>query len=66
MVILLNGVRRELPAECSAAQLLEQLDLAGKRLALEVNMEIVPRSQYLLHRLKEGDRVEVVHAIGGG
>lgn len=66
MVIFVNGVRRELTAGCSAAQLLEQLDLTGKRLALEVNMEIVPRSQYAVHYLKEGDRVEVVHAIGGG
>ena len=66
MVILINGTRRELPAGCTAALLLEQLDLTGKRLALEVNMEIVPRSQYATHRLNEGDRVEVVHAIGGG
>lgn len=66
MVIFVNGVRRELAAGCSAAQLLEQLDLTGKRLALEVNMEIVPRSQYAVHYLREGDRVEVVHAIGGG
>ena len=66
MVIFVNGARRELVAGCSAAQLLEQLELAGKRLALEVNMEIVPRSQYATHLLNEGDRVEVVHAIGGG
>ena len=66
MVIFVNGARRELAAGCSAAQLLEQLELAGKRLALEVNMEIVPRSQYATHLLNEGDRVEVVNAIGGG
>ena len=66
MVILINGTPRELSAGCSAAQLLEQLGLTGKRLALEVNMEIVPRSGYATHHFKEGDRVEVVHAIGGG
>ncbi len=66
MVIVVNGTRHELAAECSAQQLLEQLGLTGKRLALEINMEIVPRSVYATHYLREGDRVEVVHAIGGG
>ena len=66
MVILVNGTRRELPAGCSAAQLLEQLGLVGQRLALEVNMEILPRSFYATHLLHDGDRVEVVQAIGGG
>ena len=66
MVILVNGTARELSAGSSAAQLLEQLGLTGKRLALEVNLEIVPRSSYATHHFKEGDRVEVVHAIGGG
>jgi len=66
MVILVNGAPRELPAGCSAALLLEQLGLTGKRLALEVNAEIVPRSRYAVYLLNEGDRVEVVHAIGGG
>ena len=66
MVILVNGARHELAAGCSAQQLLEHLGLTGKRLALEVNMEIVPRSVYATHCLQEGDRVEVVHAIGGG
>jgi len=66
MLIFVNGTQRELAAGCNVAQLLEQLELAGKRLALEVNMEIVPRSQYATHLLYEGDRIEVVHAIGGG
>ena len=40
--------------------------LAGKRVAVEVNLEIVPRSQHATRVLREGDRVEIVHAIGGG
>jgi sulfur carrier protein len=40
--------------------------LTAKRLAVEVNQEIVPRSTYAAHRLRTGDRVEIVHAIGGG
>jgi sulfur carrier protein len=48
------------------ADLIDQLSLTGKRLAVEVNEDIVPRSQHAERRLNDGDRVEVVHAIGGG
>jgi len=47
-------------------QLVEQLNLSGRRLAVEVDREIVPRSAYAETRLGEGARVEIVHAIGGG
>ncbi|MGM0594452.1 MAG: sulfur carrier protein ThiS [Pseudomonadota bacterium] len=66
MNILLNGEARQVPDNCSAAQLVEQLELTGKRIAMEVNREIVPRSDYPHHTLSEGDKVEIVHAIGGG
>jgi len=46
--------------------LLEEMALTGKRLAVEVNLEIVPRSSHMTHMLRAGDRVEIVHAIGGG
>lgn len=46
--------------------LMVTLDLLGKRVAVEVNGELVPRSLHAQHVLAEGDRVEVVHAIGGG
>ena len=46
--------------------LIDQLDLTGKRLAVEVNEEVVPRSEHGEFRLRDGDRVEIVHAIGGG
>jgi len=66
MHISLNGeVRETLPA-ATIVVLIEQLQLEGKRLAVEVNEEVVPRSQYAQYRLSEGDRVEIVHAIGGG
>lgn len=64
--ILLNGDAREIPAGYSAFDLISSLDLADKRLALEVNREIVPRSQYKQTPLRAGDTVEIVHAIGGG
>ncbi len=66
MQLLVNGQVTEMPAELTARQLVERLELAGKRIALEVNGEIVPRSVYAERRLREGDKVEIVHAIGGG
>ncbi len=66
MEIILNGKPYRLSEEATVADLLEGLDLAGRRIALEVNEVIVPRSRYQEHRLAAGDRVEIVHAIGGG
>lgn len=66
MQLQVNGQATELPAGLTARGLLERMDLAGKRVALEVNGEIVPRSVLAAHELKDGDKVEIVHAIGGG
>lgn len=66
MHIQLNGEPYELPDGQSVADLLQRLDLTGRRLAVELNRDIVPRSQHATTALAEGDRVEVVHAIGGG
>lgn len=66
MRIELNGEPFELPDNQSVADLLARLDLTGRRVAVELNLDIVPRSQHDSTRLAEGDRVEVVHAIGGG
>ncbi len=64
--ITLNGTAREFPAPLTFAELLQQLSLAGKRLAVERNGEIVPRSGFAEARLADGDRIEVVIAVGGG
>ena len=66
MNIILNGNAREYPDKLSASELLRSLGLADKRLALEVNQEIVPSSSFDNHIINPGDRVEIVHAIGGG
>ncbi|HHH36777.1 MAG TPA: sulfur carrier protein ThiS [Gammaproteobacteria bacterium] len=66
MEIQLNGENREVAEGLTVADLLALMDLQGRRLAVEVNGEIVPRSEHPTHRLHPGDRVEVVHAIGGG
>lgn len=46
--------------------LLRQLGIQGKRIAVEVNLDIVPRSLFDKTNLKTGDKVEIIHAIGGG
>ncbi len=66
MDIRLNGDRFPLDEGATVAALIDALALNGRRIAVEVNEEVVPRSRHAAHRLNEGDRVEVVHAIGGG
>ncbi|POA30560.1 sulfur carrier protein ThiS [Pseudomonas sp. GW460-R15] len=66
MRIQLNGESLELPDGETVAALLTRLELTGRRVAVELNLDIVPRSQHTETALKEGDSVEVVHAIGGG
>ncbi|NBB10611.1 sulfur carrier protein ThiS [Pseudomonas sp. SLFW] len=66
MRIQLNGESYELPDGETVAALLNRLELTGRRIAVELNLDIVPRSQHAATALNEGDQVEVVHAIGGG
>ena len=64
--LFINGESRSFPAPLTLSQLVESLDLAGKRIAIEKNGEIVPRSQHADTRLVSGDRLEIVVAVGGG
>ena len=66
MDIQLNGEPRSLPGPCTVAQLLEAAGYGTRRVAVEVNGGIVPRSAHASHELHAGDRVEIVHALGGG
>ncbi|WP_275286529.1 sulfur carrier protein ThiS [Halomonas elongata] len=66
MQIHLNGEAKHLDGEMSVARLVETLGLTGRRIAVEINEEIVPKSVHGDTRLADGDRVEIVHAIGGG
>lgn len=66
MEITFNDAPRTLPAGSTVAALLRLEGLADRRVAVEVNREIVPRSAHGTHVLAPGDRVEVVHALGGG
>lgn len=66
MQIQVNGETMTLAADSNVAALLARLELQGKRLAVEVNRELVPRSEFERQALRDGDTVEIVHAIGGG
>ena len=66
MKIVLNGAAREYAAPLSIESLLRAEGFGARRVAVEVNREIVPRSVHADHTLADGDRVEIVHALGGG
>ncbi len=66
MKIQVNGDTREYGADRTVADVIADLGLAGKRIAVELNKEILPYTQHASQRLQEGDRLEIVQAIGGG
>ncbi len=66
VALTVNGVARQFQQSLNCLQLLEQLQLTGKRVALERNGEIVPRSRHGEQMLADGDRLEIVIAVGGG
>ncbi|MCP3176913.1 sulfur carrier protein ThiS [Desulfuromonas sp. KJ2020] len=66
MTILLNGREKTLEAALTVAELIEQLQLADDRVAVELNRAIVPRQAFATTHLQDGDRIEIVHFVGGG
>ena len=64
--VTINGEARKFDSAIVVSQLLEQMGLTGKRLALERNGEIVPRSRFGEQALSHGDKLEIVVAVGGG
>ncbi len=64
--IVVNGEARTFNPPLNCAELIDRLELAGKRVALERNGEIVPRSRFPEQMLADGDRLEIVVAVGGG
>lgn len=66
ITLSLNGQSREFARDLSVNQLLQQLELAGKRLAIEYNGDILPRSNFDSVLLQQGDQLEIVIAVGGG
>lgn len=66
MRILLNGQSRAVEPGTTVAGLVASLALGGRRMAVELNEEVIPRSEHADFVLSDGDRVEIVHAVGGG
>jgi len=66
MNIIVNGDTHIVPENCSAKSLVEILGMQNDKIAMEVNREIVPRSQYADYTFSENDQIEIVRAIGGG
>jgi thiamine biosynthesis protein ThiS len=64
--ISLNGQPRQLAAGTSIADFLAELGLASNHVAVEVNLELVPRARHTEHQLAEGDQLEIVTLVGGG
>ena len=66
MVINVNGEDREVRDDLPLTELLAQLDLRAERVAIELNLDILPRGQWAQTRLQPGDSLEIVHFVGGG
>ena len=66
MQIKINGETREFEAALSVEALLQTLGIDARKVAVECNLEIVPKSQFAATRLGDGDQLEIVHFIGGG
>ena len=66
MTLQLNGEAREFPDGLTVATLVEHLGMKADRVAVELNLEIVPRTNWAATNLKEGDKLEIVHFVGGG
>lgn len=66
LAIIVNGEQRETPHGATVADLLRVLNLASGRVAIERNLEILPREQWPTTAIHPGDRYEIVHFVGGG
>lgn len=66
MTISVNGQPQPASSGSTVAELLAEMKIVARHVAVEVNLEIVPRSRHVEHELSEGDRVEVVTLVGGG
>ncbi len=64
--VSINGVTRHFDTPVNVVTLLEQMQMGGKRIAVECNGEIIPRGQFDQHLLADGDKLEIVVAVGGG
>ena len=66
MQINLNGEKRTIPNTSNLVSLLSQLNIDPKKVAVEINLQIIPKSSFFQTNIKDGDNIEIVHFIGGG
>jgi len=66
MTVTINGERREIPEGLSVSALLDHLGFTNKRVAIERNLEILPRAQWQRTQVESNDTFEIVHFVGGG
>jgi sulfur carrier protein len=66
LTLFVNGEPQTLTPPCSVADLLEALEMSGRRVAVALNREVVVRSRYKEAELADGDRIEILEAVGGG
>jgi len=66
MQIYVNGEEKQIPDGSNMAWLIDRMELTDQRIAVEVNEELVPRGSFTSHRLRPADRIEIIHAVGGG
>ena len=66
MTVTINGERREIPEGLSVSALLDHLGFTNKRVAIERNLEILPRAQWQQTQVESNDKFEIVHFVGGG
>ena len=66
MIVILNGEERALEDGRTVADLLDELRLGGRRVAVELNRDIVPTAEYASRTIREGDTIEIVQFVGGG
>lgn len=66
MKITVNGEEKQFDSGFTIADIIAELQLENRRYAVEVNLEIIPKSEHNQHALCDGDRVEIIHAVGGG
>lgn len=66
MILHINGEPREFPEGLTLAALVQHLGMKADRVAVELNLEIVPRAGWEQTQLKDGDKLEIVHFVGGG
>ena len=66
MHLIVNGTEKLIEDSANLTQLLKELEIDGQHIAVALNLQVIPRSSYEATSIKDGDKVEIVHAVGGG